>query len=76
MHDFIRTIFYLFRRSIPPALIGLAIGTVFLVLLNRKHRQEGTKFSKGQALAVLLLLCYLGGLVAITLMNAEDTGCG
>ncbi len=74
MHDFIRTIFYLFRRSIPPALIGLAIGTVFLVLLNRKHRQEGTKFSKGQALAVLLLLCYLGGLVAITLMNRRGYG--
>lgn len=74
MHDFIGTIFYVFKQAIPPALIGLAIGAVLLVLLNRKHRQEGMQISKGQAVAVLLLLCYLGGLVAITFMNRMGNG--
>ena len=74
MHDFIRTIFYLFRQAIPPALIGLAIGAVLLVLLNQKYRQKGIQFPKGQAVAVLLLLCYLGGLVSITFMNRIGNG--
>ena len=74
MHDFIRYIFYIFREAILPALIGLAIGAVLLVLLKRKLRQEGTQFPKGQAVAVLLLLCYLGGLVAITFMNRMGNG--
>ena len=74
MHDFIRTIFYWFRQAIPPALIGLAIGAVLLVLLNRKYRQKGIQLPKGQAAAVLLLLCYLGGLVAITFMNRVGNG--
>ena len=74
MHDFIHTIFYWFRQAIPPALIGLAIGAVLLVLLNRKYRQKGIQLPKGQAVAVLLLLCYLGGLVAITFMNRMGNG--
>lgn len=53
MHDFIRHIFYIFQQAIPPALIALAIGAVLLVLLNRKHRQEGTRFPKDK----LLLSC-------------------
>lgn len=74
MHDFIRHIFYIFQQAIPPALIALAIGAVLLVLLNRKHRQEGTRFPKGQTVAILLLLCYLGGLVAITFMKRMGNG--
>ena len=74
MHDFIRTISVLFRQAIPPALIGLAIGAVLLILLNRKRRQQGAQFSKGQAAAILLLLCYLGGLVAITFINRRGHG--
>lgn len=74
MHDFINTIFYLFRQAIPPALIGLVIGVVLLVLLNRKCRQAGTPFPKGQAIAALLLLCYLGGLIAITFTNRMGNG--
>lgn len=76
MHDFISTIFYTFRQAIPPALIGLAAGVVLLVLLNRKRRQEGTHFPKGQAVAVLLLMCYLGGLGAVTFMNRMGNGIG
>lgn len=72
MHDFIRYIFYLFQNAIPLALIGLAIGVAILVILNRKYRREGERFPKGQAMALLLLLCYLGGLAAITFMNRED----
>lgn len=55
-------------------MIGLAVGVVLLVLLNRKRRQEGTHFPKGQAVAVLLLMCYLGGLAAITFMNRMGYG--
>lgn len=72
VHDFIGTIFYFFRNAIPLALIGLAAGAVILVMLNLKCRREGKCFPKGQAVAFLLLLCYLGGLAAITLMNRMD----
>jgi len=72
MYDFIRAVFYEFRQAIPPALIGLAAGVMLLAILNRKRRRNGTAFPKGQAAAVLLLLCYLGGLIAITFMNRMD----
>ena len=72
VHDFIGTIFYFFRNAIPLALIGLAAGAVILVMLNLKCRREGKCFPKGQAVTFLLLLCYLGGLAAITLMNRMD----
>lgn len=74
MHDFISTVFSIFRQAIPPALIGLAAGVVLLILLNRKHRRDGTHFPKGQAAAALLLTCYLSGLVAVTLMNRMESG--
>lgn len=76
MHDFIGLIFYEFRRAVPPALIGLAAGAALLVPLNRKRRQEGVCFPRGQAAAILLLLCYLGGLAAVTLMNRMESGMG
>ncbi|MGI5987618.1 MAG: VanZ family protein [Dysosmobacter sp.] len=72
MYDFIWTIFYEFRQAIPPALIGLVLGVMLLFILNRRRRRDGTAFPKGQAAAVLLLLCYLGGLIAITFMNRMD----
>ena len=34
MHDFIGTIFYIFRNAIPLALIGLAAGAVILVIIS------------------------------------------
>lgn len=74
MHDFISLIFYVFRRAIPPALIGLAVGAGLLVLLNWKCRKKGIPFPKGQAAAILLLLCYFGGLGAITFMNRMENG--
>ena len=45
---------------------------MLLFILNRRRRRDGTAFPKGQAAAVLLLLCYLGGLIAITFMNRMD----
>ena len=74
MHDFIGLIFYMFRRAVPPALIGLAAGAALLVPLNRKCRREGMHFPRGQAAAILLLLCYLGGLAAVTLMDRMGGG--
>lgn len=76
MHDFIALIFYMFRRAVPPALIGLAVGAALLVPLNRKRRREGARFPRGQAVAILLLLCYLGGLAAVTFMNRMESGMG
>ena len=40
MHDFIGLIFYVFRRAIPPALIGLAAGAALLVPLDRTSRGD------------------------------------
>lgn len=74
MHDFIGLIFYMFRRAVPPALIGLAAGAALLVPLNRKRLREGARFPRGQAAAILLLLCYLGGLAAVTLMDRMGGG--
>jgi glycopeptide antibiotics resistance protein len=76
MHDFIGLIFYMFRRAVPPALIGLAAGAALLVPLNRKRLREGARFPRGQAAAILLLLCYLGGLAAVTFMNRMESGMG
>lgn len=54
--------------------MGLAAGAALLVPLNRKCRREGTRFPKGQAAAILLLLCYLGGLAAVTFMDRMGGG--
>lgn len=72
MYDFIKTIFYDFQQAIPFAVIGLVIGIVILVTLNWNRRRNGKIFSRAQSAAILLLLCYLGGLVAITFMNRMD----
>ena len=76
MHDFIGLIFYMFRRAVPPALIGLDAGAALLVPLNRRRLREGARFPRGQAVAILLLLCYLGGLASVTLMNRMESGMG
>ena len=43
-------------------------------MVTLKYRREGRKFPKSQAVALILLLCYLGGLIAITFMNRFDGG--
>ena len=72
MHDFIRHIFGLFLQAVPLAAAGLAAGAAILLLLNRKRRRDGTRFPTGQAVSILLLSCYLGGLTAVTFMNRMD----
>lgn len=72
MHGFISTIFDVFQRAIPLALIGLAVGIAILVMLTRKYHRNGEHFPKRQAVAVLLLMCYLGGLAAVTFMERMD----
>ncbi len=64
--------FYLFQDAVTPALVGLAMGGVILVILKRKYRRDGGRVPKGQAAAIPLLLCYLGGLAALTFMNRMD----
>ena len=48
MHDFIALIFYMFRRAVPPALIGLAVGAALLVPLNRKRRRDGARWLRSR----------------------------
>lgn len=68
MHSFVRYIFDLFSRAVGPALLGAAIGAAILVPLYTVRRKSGKGFPTGQAAAFLLLLCYLGGLAAVTLL--------
>lgn len=71
MHDFINVITRMFVNAAGPALTVMAVGGVILALLywvwygKAKRPPEG--FHKGQLVAILLLLCYLGGLAAVTL---------
>ncbi len=74
MHDFIGVIFYYFRQAVPTALAGLAAGAALVAALAWKRRREGRRFPKGQAAAILLLACYLGGLAAITFGDRRDEG--
>lgn len=74
MHDFIDLILNLFRRAVPFALIGLAAGIVILVLLGLKCLRDRTRFPKGQGAALLVLLCYMGGLIAVTFMDRTGYG--
>ena len=72
MYDFVKTIFYEFQLAIPFGVICLVIGVVILAILNWNFRRNGKNLFKWQAAAILLLLCYLGGLAAITFMNRID----
>lgn len=71
MHDFIHVVTQQFANAAVPALAVMAVGSIVLALLywvwygKAKRPPEG--FHKGQAIAILLLLCYLGGLAAVTL---------
>lgn len=74
MHDFINTVFNELRQAVPYALIGLAAGAAVLVPLRRKRRSEGERLPGGQAWAVVLLMCWLGALSAITFIGRMDYG--
>lgn len=71
MHEFIQMIVSVFRRAVPFALMGLALGTVLLIPLNGISKRKGTRLPRGQAAAILLLTCYLGGLAALTFLDRE-----
>lgn len=78
MHDFIQTISRTFSRAVLPALIVMAVGFVVLVVLywrwyGKDGKEPNFPFLK-RAVAILLLLCYLGGLAAITLLQRENHG--
>lgn len=74
MHDFINTITRMLSKAVFPALAVMAVGGVILALLYWRWYgrvpeapQAGKRPSKGRIAAILLLLCYLGGLAAVTL---------
>lgn len=72
MHDFIKTIFYYFSRAISPSLIAAVAGAALLALLYAVRHRQGKDFPKGRAAAFLVLMCYLGGLAAITLLTRTN----
>ena len=78
MHDFIDTIQRKLIEAAPPALAVMAVGGLILALLywawygKAMDASPGKKPSKGQLAAALLLLCYLGGLAAVTLMRMNS----
>lgn len=78
MHDFIDTIQRKLIEAAPPALAVMAAGGLILALLywawygKAMDASPGKKPSKGQLAAALLLLCYLGGLAAVTLMRMNS----
>lgn len=68
MHDFIKTVFHYFSRAVSPALLGAVIGVAVLALLYAVRRKKEKPLSPAQGAAIVLLFCYLGGLIAITLL--------
>lgn len=74
MHDFLNTIQRRLIDAAGPSLTVMAVGGVILALLywtwygKSVHLfPDGKGVTKGQIAATLLLLCYLGGLAAVTL---------
>ena len=73
MHEFIRTITRSFSDAVVPALAVMAVGGIVLAVLywkwyGKDGREPRAPLLKRTA-AILLLLCYLGGLTAITLLH-------
>lgn len=74
MHSFIDTITQMFFRAVVPALAVMAAGGIVLALLYWKWYGKETRLTLRRSTAILLLLCYLGGLAAVTLLLRVD-GC-
>lgn len=68
MHSFIDTIFRYLSKALGPVLLTALFGGVLLFRYCEKRREQGRPISKKQAAAMLLLMCYLGGLVTVTLL--------
>lgn len=76
MHDFISYIYYSFREAVVPALALMAAGAVVLAALYwwwyvKDGRERRVPFLK-RSIAILLLLCYLGGLLAVTVLQRTN----
>lgn len=68
MHSFIDTILTYCSKAVGPALLAALLGGVLLFLSCERQRKQGRPVPKRQATALLLLMCYLGGLVTVTLL--------
>lgn len=68
MHSFITTIFHLLTRAAGPALLAAAIAGALLALFCWKRRRAGQPLPGWRIAAIALLVCYLGGLAAVTLL--------
>lgn len=69
MHDFLNTITSTLSRAAVPALTAMAAGGVVLALLYWLwYGKIGNASFRKRVAAILLLLCYLGGLAAVTLL--------
>ena len=68
MHSFIDTILTYCSKAVGPALLAALLGGVPLFRYCERQRKQGRPVPKRQATALLLLMCYLGGLVTVTLL--------
>lgn len=76
MHNFISYIYSSFREAVVPALALMAAGAVVLAVLYwwwyvKGGRERRVPFLK-RSVAILLLLCYLGGLAAVTVLQRTN----
>ncbi len=77
MHDFLNTITSMLSRAAVPALTAMAAGGVVLALLYWLwYGKTGNASFRKRVVAILLLLCYLGGLAAVTLLLRTGDGGG
>ena len=68
VHSFIDTILTYFSKAVGPALLAALFGGVLLFRYCERRREQGRPVPKQQAAALLLLMCYLGGLSTVTLL--------
>ena len=68
VHSFIDTILTYFSKAVGPALLAALLGGVLLFQSCERRREQGRPVPKKQAAALLLLMCYLGGLATVTLL--------
>lgn len=68
VHSFIDTILTYFSKAVGPALLAVLFGGVLLFRYCERRREQGRPVPKQQAAALLLLMCYLGGLATVTLL--------
>ena len=72
MYDFLQAIWQFLQDALPFAAITFVLCAALLIVLHGKLRQDGTRLSRRRTATLLLLLCYLSGLLALALFNRAE----